>query len=284
MTASFLHHLTGSFAQPSADNSTVAMMEAAYRHHELPWWYMNCEVAPVDLADAVRGARAMGWAGFHCSSPHKVAVIQHLDGLASSAQIIGAVNTVVRNGAGQWIGENPDGQGFVQALQAVANLAGRSAIILGAGTAARAVAVEMALAGVANIAIVNRNPTRGQGLVKLLNERTPAQASFHSWDALLSIPPDTDLLVNTTSVGLGEPDEALEIDWDSLLPFMVVVDAIPNPPKTHLIRSAQARGCLTLDGLDLLVNQGALSVKLWTGVEANRGVMRWALERVLGLG
>ena len=81
----FLSPLTGSFAQPCAENPTVAMVEAAYRHHDLDWRYINCEVAPEDLGDAVRGARAMGWAGFNCSLPHKVAVIQHLDGLGESA-------------------------------------------------------------------------------------------------------------------------------------------------------------------------------------------------------
>jgi shikimate dehydrogenase len=284
MTTSFLHQLTGSFAQPCAENPTVAMVEAAYRHHGLPWRYVNCEVAPADLDAAVRGARAMGWAGFNCSLPHKVAVIQLLDGLAPSAQVIGAVNTVVRNEAGQWTGENTDGQGFVQALREVMHLPGKSALILGAGGAARAVAVELALAGVGQITVVNRSPTRGQGLAKLLNERTPAQAHYRAWDAILQIPPETDLLVNTTSVGLNAPDDALAIDWDTLLPGMVVADAIPNPPQTHLIRTAQAKHCIALDGLGMLVNQGAIAIRLWTGVQANRGVMRWALERVLGLG
>jgi shikimate dehydrogenase len=114
----FLHALTGSFAQPAAENPTVAMIEAAYRHHGLEWRYVNCEVAPEHLAAAVRGARAMGWAGFNCSLPHKLTVIEHLDGLAPSAEIIGAVNSMVMRD-GLWIGENTDGQGFVEALRPV---------------------------------------------------------------------------------------------------------------------------------------------------------------------
>ena len=93
---SFLSLLTGSFSQAAAENPTVAMIEAAYRHHGIDARYVNCEVAPDGLGDAVRGARAMGWAGFNCSIPHKVAVIEHLDGLAESAAVIGAVNCAVR--------------------------------------------------------------------------------------------------------------------------------------------------------------------------------------------
>ena len=83
---SFLSLLTGSFSQGAAENPTVAMIEAAYRHHGIEARYVNCEVEPERLADAVRGARAMGWAGFNCSIPHKVAVVEHLDGLAESAR------------------------------------------------------------------------------------------------------------------------------------------------------------------------------------------------------
>ena len=95
MTASFLSLLTGSFAMPAAENPTVAMVEAAYRHHGIDARYINCEVEPAALGDAVRGARAMGWAGFNCSIPHKIAVIEHIDELAESAEVIGAVNCVV---------------------------------------------------------------------------------------------------------------------------------------------------------------------------------------------
>ena len=155
MTHNFLSPLTGSFAMPAAENPTVAMIEAAYRHHGLDWRYLNCEVAPEGLADAVRGARAMGWMGFNCSIPHKVAVIEHLDGLGESASIIGAVNTVVRRGD-RLIGENTDGKGFVAALGEIADPRGKRVVLLGAGGAARAVGVEMALAGAAEVTVLIR--------------------------------------------------------------------------------------------------------------------------------
>ena len=131
---------------PAAENPTVAMIEAAYRHHGLDWRYINCEVPPDISGDAVRGARAMDWAGFNCSLPHKVAVIEHLDGLGESAEIMGAVNCVVRRGDA-YIGENTDGKGFLQSLREVVDPTGRSVVMFGAGGAARAIGVELALAG-----------------------------------------------------------------------------------------------------------------------------------------
>ncbi|HEX9512650.1 MAG TPA: VOC family protein [Puia sp.] len=274
----FLPRLTGSFAIPAAENPTVAMVEAAYRHHGLHWRYINCEVSPEGLGAAVRGARAMGWAGFNCSIPHKVAVIEHLDGLGESATIIGAVNTIVRRDD-TLIGENTDGKGFVQAMRTVTDPAGKRVVLFGAGGAARAVSVEMALAGASHITIVNRDTRRGQAVAGLLNERTGAKAEFIPWNGTFVIPGNTDIVINATSIGLYPDIEArLDIDFDSLHPAMVVADGIPNPPRTHLIRTAEARGCRVLDGLQMLVNQGVIGIKYWTGVDVDPGVMHEVLR------
>lgn len=277
MPHDFLQPLTGSFAMPAGENPTVAMVEAAYRHHGLDWRYINCEVRPEDLGAAVHGARAMGWRGFNCSIPHKVAVIEHLDGLGESARIIGAVNTIVRRGD-QLIGENTDGKGFVKALSEVIDPAGRRVVLLGAGGAARAVAVEMALAGAAQITVVNRDRTRGETVAQLLNQRTPAQARYQPWDGTLQVPADTEILINATSIGLfPDVDSTPDIDHASLLPHMVVADGIHNPPLTRLLQAARARGCRTVDGLGMLVQQGVLGIRYWTGVDVDPGVMRQAL-------
>ena len=280
---SFLSLLTGSFATPAAENPTVAMIEAAYRHHGLDARYLNCEVAPAALGDAVRGARAMGWAGFNCSIPHKVAVIEHLDGgLGESAAIIGAVNCVVRAPDGRWVGENTDGQGFVSALRTVVDPAGRSVVVLGAGGAARAIAVESALAGAASITVVNRSPERGAELVALLSERTGAAASLVVWDGTYRVPPDADVLVNATSIGLFPDVDALpDVDVDTLRPGLVVADVIPTPPRTPVIGAAEERGATALDGLGMLVAQGVISVRHWTGVDADATVMRRTVEELV---
>ena len=167
----FLGTHTGSFSTPAAGNPTVVMVEAAYRHHGLDARYLNCDVAPAALADAVAGARAMGWAGFNCSLPHKVTVIDHLDKLAPSAQVIGAVNTVVATD-GELVGHNTDGQGFVESLRTVVDPAGLEVVVLGAGGAARAVAVETALAGAASVVVVDRDTTRGEEVARVVTAGT----------------------------------------------------------------------------------------------------------------
>lgn len=281
MAPNFLSHLTGSFAMPAAENPTVAMVEAAYRHHDLDWRYINCEVPPDLLGDAVRGAKAMGWAGFNCSIPHKVAVIDHLDGLGESAKIMGAVNTVVRRGD-ELIGENTDGKGFVQAMREAIDPNGKSVIVFGAGGAARAVSVELALAGAGPITVVNRSRDRGQALTDLLNQQTPASAALVLWDRTFSVPRDTDIVVNATSIGLyPDIDGRLDIDMASLGPGMVVADGIHNPPRTHFVRDAEARGCTVLDGLGMLVNQGVIAIKYWTGVDVDPAVMRKTVAELL---
>ena len=279
----FLKQITASFAQPAAENPTVEMIEAAYRHHDLDWRYINFEVPPTALADAVRGARAMGFAGFNCSLPHKVEVIQHLDGLGESASIMGAVNCVVRRG-NEYIGENTDGKGFLKSLEEKVNPTGKSVVLFGAGGAARAIGVEVALAGASQITVVNRSESRGQELAQLLAEKTPAKAEFVEWGGPYVIPADTDVVVNATSIGLfPDVDAQLELITESLTNRMIVADVIPNPLRTRLIHDAESKGCTVIDGLGMLVNQGVISIKYWTGSDVDPRVMRDRVIEVLGL-
>ncbi|MEZ0389344.1 MAG: shikimate dehydrogenase [Verrucomicrobium sp.] len=282
----FLPTLTGCFAKPVAENPTVVMMDAAFRHHGLHWIYVNMEVAPEDLADAVRGAKAQGYVGFNCSLPHKVEVIQHLDGLAESARLIGAVNCAVKRGD-QWIGENTDGIGFLNSLLEVTNPAGLDIVILGAGGAARAIAVELALAGARKLTLVNRSVARGQELFEHLVENTAAEIEieFVHWHGAYALPEGTGVVVNATSIGLYPNVDTLpEIDLTTLKADMVVADVIPNPPTTRFLKEAATAGCKTLDGLGMLVNQGATNIEYWSGISPDKAVMREALEKVFAVG
>lgn len=277
----FTSELVGSFSEGSNGNPTVAMIEAAFRHHGLNWRYINCEVPPDRLADAVKGARAMGWRGFNLSIPHKVSVIQHLDGLGESAAIMGAVNCAV-NREGRLIGENTDGKGFLKSLKEVVDPKGKAIVMFGAGGAARAIGVELALAGATSMTVVNRSAARGEPLVKLLNEKTAMPAKLVVWPKGYAIPEGTDIVVNATSIGLGNGNQPLDIDVTSLKPGMVVADVIVDPPDTRFLRDAKARGCTTLDGLGMLVNQGVIGMKYWTGLDANPAAMRTELEAIFG--
>lgn len=278
----FKQELTAVFGKPVAENPTQPMVEAAYRHHQLNWRYLTIEVDPAGLGEAVRGARAMGFAGFNCTIPHKVSVIQHLDGLGKSAELMGAVNCVVRRGD-KLIGENTDGKGFVKALESRVDPRGKRIVMFGAGGAARAIGVEVGLAGAAHITVVNRNETRGRELAGLLESRLNMPVDFVLWDRTYSIPADSDIVINATSIGLFPDTTAqLDVDFDSFRPEMVVADVIPNPPRTHLVRTAGSHGCKVIDGLEMLVNQGVIGIKYWTGVDADPRIMRDALLGIFG--
>lgn len=279
---SFLHELVGCLSQGAAGNPTGAMVEAAFAHHALPWRYINCEVAPAGLPAAVQGARALGFRGFNLSMPHKVAVVPLLDGLGESAALIGAVNCVVRRGDAL-VGENTDGKGFLRSLQALIDPRGARVVLFGAGGAARAIAVELALAGVREIIVVNRSEPRGRALVETLRTGTRASAELVAWRGDYVLPGDVQIAINATSVGLYDPDARLAVAADSFRPGLVVADVVFNPPQTRFLREAAARGGRTLDGLGMLVNQGVIGVHYWTGIEPDAAVMRRALAQAMGL-
>jgi shikimate dehydrogenase len=276
----FLPDLTGSFSVPAGQNPTVAMVEAAYRHHGLHYRYINCEVLPENLERAINGAKAMGWSGFNCSMPHKQTVVRYLDGLGESAKIIGAVNTVVLRD-GKWIGENTDGKGFLLALKRVIDPMEKRVVLFGAGGAAYAIGVELALAGASHIIVVNRQKERGSGLVNMLKKNTNAASVYSAWTRKYEIPRDTNIIVNCTSLGMyPNVHEKLNIDFDSINADMIVADVIPNPPQTHFLKEAQGRGCRTIDGLQMLVNQGRIGIKYWTGTDVDDAVMHAELKKV----
>ncbi len=277
--------LVGVFGHPVAENPTIVMQEAAFKDLGLNWRYLNLEVLPEDLAAAVQGLRAMNFAGINCTIPHKTRVLEFLDSVSPDAKLMGAVNTVRREGD-KLIGENTDGKGFIRSLREDAKLepSGKRVVILGAGGAARAMTVELALNGAAHITVVNRDAPRGQELVKLLLEHTPVRADFVEWDHAYVVPDGTDVLANATSIGLyPNVNDKPNLNYDSIRAGMIVCDVIPNPPRTAFLREAESKGARTLDGLGMLVYQGAIAFKMWTGHDANISVMRAALECEFGI-
>ena len=274
---SYRSALVGLLGCPVDENPTVVTIEAAFRALDIDGRYITMKVLPEDLGDAIRGLKATSFLGTHITIPHKVAVLSYLDEISPNAALMGAVNTVYFRD-GKICGENTDGKGFIMSLtQGGVELNAAHAVLLGAGGAARAIAVELANHGAAQLTIVNRSPERGQALARLINEKTAASARYVPLTPNFSIPSDCDILVQTTSIGLYPDPSCPHIDFSSLRPEIVVCDIIPNPIQTLFIQKAAEKGCRTFSGFDMLVNQGAFSFRLWTGKEAPIQAMKYDL-------
>lgn len=279
MAVDYRFELVGVLGHPVAENPTSVMQEAAFAALGLRWRYLTVDVGPQALPDAIRGVRALGMKGVNLTLPHKVAVLSLLDEVSPDAAMIGAVNTVRRAGD-RLIGENTDGKGFLRGVREEAGMdpSGKSVVVLGAGGAARAITVELALAGAARLTVVNRSPGRGRGLCEDLRRRIQAKADFIPWTGVYRVGPCADILVNATSIGLYPDGEAMpEVDLQDARPDLLVCDVVPNPPETRLIRTARSRGLKTLTGLPMLVYQGAIGFEMWTGRKAPEQTMKAAL-------
>ena len=285
MEKNYRAELVGVLGDPVDGNPTGVMEEAGFEHAGLNWRYITVKVLPDALDDAMAGVRAFNMRGVNLTMPHKINVLKHMDALSEAARVIGAVNTVVCRPDGTLFGENTDGKGFVQSLRdAGVPLEGKAVCLLGAGGAARSIGVECALAGAAKVAVVNRNAGRGEALAGVINANTRARAEFIPWVGSARVPEDTDILINTTCVGLHPHGDACpDVDFDGVRPGMTVCDVIFNPVDTPFLREAARRGAQTIDGLGMLVNQGCINYELWTGQKAPRDVMYAKLRSEFGV-
>ncbi len=280
MAKSFRQELVGVFGYPVDENPTVVIQDAAFEAKGLFWHYLTLLVKPEDLQDAMQSVRALNFKGINLTIPHKVACIPFLDKVDKSASLIGAVNTV-KNEGGRLIGYNTDGQGFVRALtEENVSLKDATVALLGAGGAARSIAVESALAGAKKMYIINRNEQRGQTLAALISDNTACEAVYLKWETAARIPPDAGILVNATSVGLY-PDTGLpDIDMSCITDKLVVCDGVHNPPRTPFLKKAAQLGAAkTISGQGMLVYQGAIGFEIWTGEKAPVDVMLAALQQ-----
>lgn len=282
----YLDHLVGVFGQPVVENPGVVIQDAAFQAMGLErWHFLTLDVDKDQLENAINGLKAFKMRGINCTIPHKITVMQYLDEISESAKLIGAVNMIV-NDNGRLFGENTDGKGFMMSLTSNGvEVAGKKVVVFGAGGAARAICVEMGLAGVADITIVNRAQDRplGDALMDILRKNTKTECRYIDWDGPFSIPEGTDIVVNATSVGLYPDVDAMpNIDLDSIKPTMFVQDVIPNPTETAFIREMRRRGIPCATGAGMLINQAALNIEMWTGQKPDKDVMYHALEKALG--
>ena len=272
--------LTGVFGDPVDDNPTGVVEEAAFAAKNLNYRYLTIKVLPEDLGKAMDSVKIFDMKGINLTMPHKIKVLPYLDELSPAAEIIGAVNTVIQK-EGKLFGENTDGKGFVTALKnSGETLDKKNVTILGAGGAARAIAVECALNGVAHINIINRSIEKGEELASLIQMKTDSSAKYLNWKNNMAIPSDTDILINATSIGFSpNVTDKPDIDYTTITPEMCVCDVIFNPAETIFLKSAAENGAKTITGLGMLVQQAALNFTLWTGVEAPVDVMEDALKK-----
>lgn len=272
--------LTGVFGDPVDDNPTGVVEEAAFAAKNLNYRYLTIKVLPEDLGKAMDSVKIFGMKGINLTMPHKIKVLPYLDELSPAAEIIGAVNTVIQK-EGKQFGENTDGKGFVTALKnSGETLDKKNVTILGAGGAARAIAVECALNGAAHINIINRSIEKGEKLASLIQMKTDSSAKYLNWKNNMEIPSDTDILINATSIGFSpNVTDKPDIDYTTITPEMCVCDVIFNTAETIFLKSAAENGAKTITGLGMLVQQAALNFTLWTGVEAPVDVMEDALKK-----
>ena len=284
MAKCYRSELVGAFGCPIDENPTGVMEEAAFAAKGLDYRYLTVKVEKDNLADAMKAVKAFNMKGINITIPHKVKVLEYLDELSQAAAIIGAVNMIV-NKDGKLYGENTDGKGYLKSLtDAGISPKGKVITVLGAGGAARAISVECALAGAQKIYIANIVQEQGEELVELLKEKTGAEAEFIMWDEKIKVPEDTQILSNATSVGLfPNTDQKPDIDYNTVKAEMVVTDVIFNDPHSLFLQEAEKRGAKTINGLGMLVNQGALNFTMWTGVDAPVDVMVDTLKKEFDL-
>lgn len=273
----------GLMGWPVAHSRSPAMHNAAFRALGLNWHYLLLPVAPEDVGDAVRGVRALRFAGCNVTVPHKQAVMPFLDEIRPTAQAIGAVNTIL-NRDGRLIGENTDAEGFLRALrEAGFEPRGQQVLVVGAGGAARAVVYALLRAG-AEVWLTNRTHARAIALAEAMQgvgHDAPRVIPFERQAVQTALETAT-LLVNATSVGMVPHTEAVPLPEGVHLPsHLTVNDLVYNPRTTRLLRMAADVGARTIDGVGMLLHQGAAAFEHWTGRPAPLDVMRTALESSL---
>ncbi|MDD4873619.1 MAG: shikimate dehydrogenase [Dehalococcoidales bacterium] len=276
--------ICGLIGNPVEHSLSPAMHNAAFRKTGLDYMYLPFKVTENNLSGAIHGVRSLNFKGLNVTIPHKVAIIPFLDELEPMAEKIGAVNTIV-NDNGYLKGYNTDAGGFIRSLtEKGIDPGGKNIVILGAGGASRAVSFTLAEQG-ADIVILNRRQEMSwaeeltQNILRFFKSSIKAKELNDA--NLKSVLKSADILVNATSVGMSPNIDQTLITGKLIRPQIVVFDIIYNPIKTRLLAEAEKAGARTIGGLNMLVWQGALSFKLWTGVEAPVDIMKKEAVNIL---
>jgi shikimate dehydrogenase len=255
-------------------------MNAAFEAAGLDWTYVALEVASAGLPDAFAGVRALGIEGLSITMPHKESAAACADQLSPTAERLGAVNCIVNNG-GLLTGHNTDGEGFVRSLMHGFSFdpSGKRCVVLGAGGSARSIILALSDAGASEIVVVNRTLGRAERAAALAGDRGEVVALEGAHSDLS----DADLVVNATSVGMGEPGPTdVPFDASVMHEGQLLVDIVYKPLETPLLATARAQGVSVANGVAMLAHQAAVQFELWTGVDAPIDVMLASVASQLG--
>ena len=269
------------FGYPIEHTFSPLMHNAAFSALGLDYCYIPFEVRPEDLKNAVESIRALNIRGVNITVPHKEAVIKYLDELSKEAKLIGAVNTI-ENRNGRLIGHNTDGRGFIKSLleDAKTKVKGKSVLLIGAGGAGKGVAVSCALEGASEVVIANRTIKKAEELAKYLSRHFKKIKFFAiplEKHKILNAIVKIDILINATSLGL-QGKGLLPISQKDLHRDLVIYDLIYNPQITPLFKIARRAGVKkAVNGLGMLIHQGAIAFQIWTGKKPPVDVMKKAV-------
>ncbi|MDQ0157178.1 shikimate dehydrogenase [Robertmurraya andreesenii] len=257
---------------PVSHSYSPRMYNLAFENLGLDYAYLAFNVENDQLKDVIRGLRGLGLIGFNVTMPYKTNILTLLDELSTSASLIGSVNTVV-NTQGRLIGHNTDGMGFVKSLNEVGiQLKGRTMTLLGAGGAATAIAIQAAMNGLKGISIFNRKDdfwSKAEHTVEVINKmEVDCKCSLYDiqdYDMLRKEIENSDILTNSTKIGMvPHVDECPIPDGTWLRPNLIVTDTVYQPVKTKLLQLAEQNGCKIVNGLGMMLWQGALAFEIWT--------------------
>ncbi|PQP87557.1 shikimate dehydrogenase [Paenibacillus sp. AR247] len=268
--------LLGVIGDPIAHSKSPVMHKAALAALGIPGAYVPMRVSREQVGTALEGIKALGFRGINVTIPHKLEVIPFLNELDETALKIGAVNTIVNDG-GYLTGYNTDGIGYVRSLkeEAIAELKGKSILVLGAGGAARGIVYALTLEHPDRIYVANRTADKAEALAA--EWKALADIRGMAMDDIPAILGGVDVIINTTSVGMHPHTDGTPLDSERIPPGIVVSDLIYNPLKTLLLADSEKKGCVIHGGLGMFVNQGAFALEYWTGLPAPVEAMRSAV-------
>jgi shikimate dehydrogenase len=261
---------------PLGHTLSPAMHNRLFEKLGMDYLYLPIEVSAEKLGTVFSGLTQMNVAGFNVTIPHKIRIMNLLDEIDPLAEVIGAVNTICVCD-GRTRGYNTDGEGFLTYLEKKlsTSIKNKNVFILGSGGAARGIAMTLAFRGIAKVFLCNRTVTKATALADEINAkiRACAEAVPRTPQEIKKSLGTCDILVNTTSIGMLPNDDAMPIDQELLFNELAIADIVYTPLETRLLATARRMGCPTVNGLGMLIYQGALAFELWTGIEPIIGEM-----------